>query len=88
MPRAGLGPAIPVFERPKTERVLDRAAIGTGHLHLVPWLMMRGATPLLPNTSLRKYDGTFIRTRRRSLQLQTPSEDRKLAVRWWGHGHH
>jgi hypothetical protein len=30
MPRAGFEPMIPVFERPKTVRTLDRAAIGTG----------------------------------------------------------
>jgi hypothetical protein len=32
MPRAGFEPVIPVFERPKTVRALDRAAIGTGHI--------------------------------------------------------
>jgi hypothetical protein len=31
MPRAGFEPAIPMFERPKTVRALDRAANGTGH---------------------------------------------------------
>jgi hypothetical protein len=30
MPRAEFEPAIPMFERPKTVRVLDRVAIGTG----------------------------------------------------------
>jgi hypothetical protein len=30
MPRAVFEPAIPMFERQKTERVLDRAATGTG----------------------------------------------------------
>jgi hypothetical protein len=30
MPQAGFKPAIPMFERPKTVRALDRAAIGTG----------------------------------------------------------
>jgi hypothetical protein len=30
MPRAGFDPTIPVFERPKTVRALDRAANGTG----------------------------------------------------------
>jgi hypothetical protein len=29
MPRAGCEPAIPIFERPKTVRALDRAVIGT-----------------------------------------------------------
>jgi hypothetical protein len=34
MPPAGFEPAIPVFERSKTVRVLDREAIGTGlNLH-------------------------------------------------------
>jgi hypothetical protein len=32
MPRAGFEPAIPMFERPKTELALDRAAIETGGL--------------------------------------------------------
>jgi hypothetical protein len=31
MPLAGFEPTIPVFERPKTVRALDRAAIETGH---------------------------------------------------------
>jgi hypothetical protein len=30
MPRAGFEPAIPMFERSKTVRALDHAAIGTG----------------------------------------------------------
>jgi hypothetical protein len=30
MPRVGFELTIPVFERPKTVRVLDRSAIGTG----------------------------------------------------------
>jgi hypothetical protein len=30
MPRMGFKPTIPMFERPKTVRDLDRAAIGTG----------------------------------------------------------
>jgi len=30
MPRAGFEPTIPVFERSKTVRALDRAVIGTG----------------------------------------------------------
>jgi hypothetical protein len=30
MPRVGFEPTMTVFERPKTERVLDRAAIGPG----------------------------------------------------------
>jgi hypothetical protein len=32
MPRAGFEPAIPMFERPKTVRALDRAAVDTGCL--------------------------------------------------------
>jgi hypothetical protein len=32
MPGAGFEPTIPVFERLKAVRTLDRAAIGTGHL--------------------------------------------------------
>jgi hypothetical protein len=32
MPRAGFEPAIPMFERPKTVLVLDRAAIETGEV--------------------------------------------------------
>jgi hypothetical protein len=30
MPQVGFEPVIPVFERPKTVRALDRSAIGTG----------------------------------------------------------
>jgi len=32
MSRAGFEPAIPVFERPKTVRAFERAAIGTGYV--------------------------------------------------------
>jgi hypothetical protein len=35
MPRAGFEHAIPMFERPKTVRALDRAAIGTGIYNFV-----------------------------------------------------
>jgi hypothetical protein len=32
MPRVGFEPTIPVFERPKTVRALDRSAIGNGKI--------------------------------------------------------
>jgi len=35
MPRAGFKPTIPVFERSKTVRALDRAAIGTGRSSVI-----------------------------------------------------
>jgi hypothetical protein len=35
MPRAGFETAIPMFERPKTVRALERAAIGTGSFQII-----------------------------------------------------
>jgi hypothetical protein len=32
MPRMGFEPVVPLFERPKKVRALDRAAVGTGGL--------------------------------------------------------
>jgi hypothetical protein len=40
IPRAGLEPTIPVFERLKTVHALDRAAIGTGGMSSEMMLMM------------------------------------------------
>jgi hypothetical protein len=37
VPRAGFEPVIPVFERPKTVRALDRTAIGTGRGRKYRW---------------------------------------------------
>jgi len=38
LPRAGVEPTIPVFERSKTVRALDRAVTGTGEKIISTWL--------------------------------------------------
>jgi hypothetical protein len=42
MPRAGFEPKIPVSERSKTVRALDRAAIGTGDFKIIIYLTLSG----------------------------------------------
>jgi hypothetical protein len=48
MPRAGFGPAIPMFQRPKTVRALGGVVIGTGHkFNLEGICKFKGKVPVI-----------------------------------------